>query len=402
MANMFILLIALSSCHVTNSFSIPVASSKYIVSTAESSRRSLVLDLSVSNHDNEKEDIASTSTKYNNRLLDYDNEEEDTASISTGRKYSKYNRRRALISQALVAPLTIATVTSSSSSSSPAYASSEKPPPILPLKTTAKRLRSVPLFTIVDGNGVPFHTYDKQSAGGFGYFFTTYRSAEYVLDDARKAFSKAKDDESKKKKKNDEARIGDANIIVKDLNPDAKDDGSNDGEVVPDAWGRAQIVTLPLDLVLQLSVKKTQSIATNGKGKTFNTYYQVIPSTEDLNAALRIEDGQRYKERGRVPLFYVDGLTIPSTEEGNEGPMNPVYFRIQDLKDEWTKQYPDQSIPTIRVRELGETFREMIKPASIKSDKSVKNLVFVPIPDSVEKAKASGRKYKLGEMILTK
>ena len=329
-ANMFILLIALSSCQIAiNSFSIPVAST-YVVSTATESKRSSVLDLSLSDHDNEKEDTASTSTKY--------------------------NRRRALISQALVAPLTIATVTSSSS----AYAS-EKPPPIIPLKTTAKRLRSVPLFTIVDGNGVPFHTFDKDSAGGFGYFFTTYRSAEYVLDDARKAFSKAKTDESKKKQKNDEARIGDANIIVKDLNPDAKDDESSDGEV-PDAWGQAQIVTLPLDLVLQLSVKKTQSIATNGKGKKFNTYYQVIPATEDLNAALRIEDGQRYKERGRVPLFYVNGLTIPSTEEGNEGPMNPVYFRIQDLKDEWTKQYPDQSIPTIRVREMGETFREMIKP----------------------------------------
>ena len=357
-ANKFILVaVALSLCHVTiNSFSIPVAS-KYIVSTAESSRRSLVLDLSLSDHDNEKEDIASTSTKYNRGLLDYGNEEEDTASISTRRNYSKYNHRRALISQALVVPLTITTVISSPA----AYAASEKPPPIIPLKTTAKRLRSVPLFTIVDGNGVPFHTYDKDSAGGFGYFFTTYRSAEYVLDDARKAFSKAKTDESKKKEKNDEARIGDANIIVKDLNPDAKDDESND-DIVPDAWGEAQIVTLPLDLVLQLSVKKTQSIATNGKGKKFNTYYQVIPATEDLNAALRIEDGQRYKERGRVPLFYVDGLTIPSTEEGNEGPMNPVYFSIQDLKDEWTKQYPDQSISTIRVRELGETFREMIKP----------------------------------------
>ena len=391
-ANKFILLVALSSCQIAiNSFSIPVAS-KYVVSTALSSRTSSVLSLS--DHVNEKEDITSTSSRSSVLGLsssDYDNEEEDIASTST-----KYNRRRALISQALVAPLTIATETS------PSHAASEKPPPIIPLKTTAKRLRSVPLFTIVDGNGVPFHTYDKDSAGGFGYFFTTYRSAEYVLDDARKAFSKAKDDESKKKKqKNDEARIGDANIIVKDLNPDAKDDDSSDGEV-PDAWGQAQIVTLPLDLVLQLSVKKSQSIATNGKGKKFNTYYQVIPATEDLNAALRIEDGQRYKERGRVPLFYVDDLTIPSTEEGNEGPMNPVYFRIQDLKDEWTKQYPDQSIPTIRVRELGETFREMIKPASIKSDKSVKNLVFVPIPDSVEKAKASGRKYKLGEMILTK
>jgi len=159
-ANMFILLIALSSCQIAiNSFSIPVAS-KY---TAESSKRSLVLDLSLSDHDNEKEDIASTSTKYNRRLLDYGNEEEDTASTST-----KYNRRRALLSQALLAaPLTITTV----SSSSPAYAASEKPPPIIPLKTTAKRLRSIPLFTIVDGNGVPFHTFDKDSAGGFGMLF---------------------------------------------------------------------------------------------------------------------------------------------------------------------------------------------------------------------------------------
>ena len=41
-------------------------------------------------------------------------------------------------------------------------------------------------------------------------------------------------------------------------------------------------------------------------------------------------------------------------------------------------------------------------PANMKSDKSVKNIIFIPIPDSVEKARASGRKYKLGEMILTK
>ena len=196
---------------------------------------------------------------------------------------------------------------------------------------------------------------------------------------ARKAFSKAKDEAA------------------------SKSDEEKSVDEVPSAWGQAQIVTLPLDLVMQLSVKTTQSVATNGKGKTFKTYYQVIPSTEDLNAALRIEQGQRYKERGRVPLFYVDGLTLPSSEEGNDGPMSPVYFRIQDLKDEWNKQYPDKDLPvTIKVRELNETFRAMIRPVSGKADTTVKNLVFVPIPESVEKAKASGRKYKLGEMILTK
>ena len=277
--------------------------------------------------------------------------------------------RRSILKAALAMPLTIAI--------QPANAA-EKPPPIIPLVTTAKRLRTVPLFTIVDGNGVPFHTYDKDSAGGFGYFFTTYQSALYVLDDAKNAFTKAKEEAAKTKDKG-AGSIG--------------EEGSSD---VPDAWGQAQIVTLPLDIVMQLSVKKTQSVAQNGKGNKFDTYYQVIPSTEDLNAALRIENSQRYSERGRVPLFYVDGLTM--LEEG--AAVNPVFFRVKDLIAEWQKQYPDKEVPKIKVRELNETFRAMIRPGG--KDTSVENLVFVPIPESVEKAKDSGKSYKLGEMILTK
>lgn len=280
------------------------------------------------------------------------------------------NVRRLFIQTAIAAPLTLA--------STPAFAS-EKPPPPVPLLTTAKRLRTVPLFTIVDGNGIPFHTYDKDSAGGFGYFFTTYQSALYVLDDAKAAFAKAKE-EAANKKDGAEGAIG--------------AEGSSD---VPDAWGQAQIVTLPLDYVMQLSVKKTQSVAQNGKGNKFNTYYQVIPSTEDLNSALRIENTPRYSERGRVPLFYVDGLTI-STEEGSD--MSPVFFRTKDLMAEWTRQFPDKEIPKIKVRELNETFRAMIRPGG--NDKSVEKLVFVPIAESVEKTKTCGRSYKLGEMILTK
>jgi len=273
-----------------------------------------------------------------------------------------------------------------------ASAASEKPPPIIPLIDTAKRLRAVPTFTIVDGNGVPFHTYDKDSAGGFGYFFTDYVSATYVLEDAQKAFAKAKSAEKDDGEENDDGRgsIG--------------DDGAGS---VPDAWGAARIVTLPLDVVLQLSVRKSKSVATNGKGKSFSAFYQVIPETNDLNAALKIENTQRYAERGRVPLFYADGLTLPSdspgvaagsVEEGSAA--NPVYFRQSDLKREWNKQYPDEELPTIKVRELNETFRAMIRPGG--RDDSVKNLVFVPIPESVERARGAGRSYKLGQMILTK
>ena len=142
-----------------------------------------------------------------------------------------------------------------------------------------------------------------------------------MLDDAKKAFGKAKEDSASKKE---------------DGIADGADEGAGE---VPDAWGKAQIVALPLDVVMQLSVKKTKSTAQNSKDRTFSTFYQVIPATEDLNAALNIENGPRYGERGRVPLFYVDGLTLPATAEG-DAPLNPVYFSIKDLKAEWEKQHP--------------------------------------------------------------
>mmetsp|Transcript_2954 Transcript_2954/g.4967 ORF Transcript_2954/g.4967 Transcript_2954/m.4967 type:complete len:375 (+) Transcript_2954:34-1158(+) len=297
-------------------------------------------------------------------------------------------KRRNILQTALIAaaPYLTATTVITTTTAQPAFAAaSEKPPPIIPLLTTAKRLRTVPLFAIVDGNGTPFHTYDKDSAGGFGYFFTSYISAEYVLDDAKKAYEKAKVEAAQKKEAGDTTNNGSIG-----------EDGTGE---VPDTWGQARIVTVPLDIAMQLSVKKTQSVAQNAKGKTFSTYYQVIPATEDLNAALRIDSGQRFKERGRVPLFFVDGLTLPSNEEGLDR-VTPAYFILKDLVKEWKKQHPDSDLPKIQVRELNETFRAMITPGG--RDQSVKDLVFVANSESVAKAKECPRSYKLGEMILTK
>ena len=321
---------------------------------------------------------SSSRTHHHQELRASSSSDDDNESTGTSSALSS-ERRRNILQTALITPLAISTTTVQSAS-----AASEKPPPIIPLLTTAKRLRSVPLFAIVDGNGTPFHTYDKDSAGGFGYFFTTYTSAEYVLDDAKKAYEKAKVEAAEAaKKKESDGSIG--------------SDGTTE---VPDTWGQAQIVTVPLDIAMQLSVKKTSSIAQNAKDKKFSTYYQVIPSTEDLNAALRIENGPRYSERGRVPLFFVNGLTLPSNEDGLDE-VTPVYFRIKDLKTEWSKQHPDNNeLPKIQVRELNETFRAMITPGG--KDASVKKLVFVPNPESVEKSKGCARSYKLGEMILTK
>ena len=307
----------------------------------------------------------------------------DDESSSSPLQHSE--KRRNFLQTALIAPyLTAAAAITTTAQPASAAASAEKPPPIIPLLTTAKRLRTVPLFAIVDGNGTPFHTYYKDSAGGFGYFFTSYISAEYVLDDAKKAYEKAKLEAAQKK---EAGETGTGSI---------GEDGTGE---VPDTWGQARIVTVPLDVAMQLSVKKTQSVAQNAKSKTFNTYYQVIPATEDLNAALRIDSGQRFKERGRVPLFFVDGLTFPSNEEGLEQ-VTPVFFILKDLVREWKKQHPDEDLPKIQVRELNETFRAMITPAG--RDKSVKDLVFVANSESVAKAKECPRSYKLGQMILTK
>ena len=109
-----------------------------------------------------------------------------------------------------------------------------------------------------------------------------------------------------------------------------------------------------------------------------------------------------------MPLFYIDGLTLPAPaaaaaggEEGMDDVVTPVYFRIKDLTAEYMKQHPNTTnIPKIRVRELNETFRAMITPGG--KDTSLKNLVFVANPDSVAKARGCTRNYKLGQMILTK
>lgn len=320
---------------------------------------------------------------------------DDTTGDSSSSSSSSRRRRKILRTALLAAPF--ATLTTTAAAPPPALAASEKPPPIIPLTTTARRLRAVPTFAIVDGDGVPFHTYDKESAGGFGYFFASYTSATYVLDDARKAYAKAKSAEEAAGLKFEEGTTGGDSG-----GGGGGGGGSTSGEEgagsVPDAWGQARIVTVPLDAAMQLSVKKSTSVATNGKGKSFSTYYQVIPETNDLNAALKIENGPRYSERGRVPLFYADGLTLPPSGEG-EAATNPVYFRVQDLRDEWERQRPGEELK-VRVRELNETFRAMIRPGG--KDESVRNLVFVPIPDSVERAKSTARSYKLGTMILTK
>ena len=103
-----------------------------------------------------------------------------------------------------------------------------------------------------------------------------------------------------------------------------------------------------------------------------------------------MDNDSRYSERGSAPLFYIDDITLSSTnkEDGTITQYNPVYFRVQDLLSEYANRNPDAAaspvdeiMAKVRVRELNETFRGMIRPGG--KDESVKNLLFVPIPESV-------------------
>jgi hypothetical protein len=118
---------------------------------------------------------------------------------------------------------------------------------------------------------------------------------------------------------------------------------------------------------------------------------------------LRLENSMRYRQRGRVPLFYVDGFQLPNG-------LTPAYFSTKDLRIAWNQQQQQQAQQPllnsqIQVRELSETFRAMIKPGG--TEESVRNLVFVPSSDSVQVAaqlrKAQvGEVYKIGKIVLTK
>lgn len=128
-------------------------------------------------------------------------------------------------------------------------------PSIVPPIEVLQRLRRVPTFTLVDGTGVPFTTYDTGTATANGYFFLEYENAQAVLEDAKAAFEKAQGNN----------------------NNNNKDD---DAAVYDNNWGNSRIVTVPLDFAMRLTVSQTSNVAQNGK--SFRTNYQVLPSAVRL------------------------------------------------------------------------------------------------------------------------
>lgn len=195
------------------------------------------------------------------------------------------------------------------------------------------RLRSIPTFCIVNPDGIPFMIFDGQ-ASATGYFFLTFDVAAKALNDARQ----------------------------KDKNAGATQ-----------IWSNAKIIVVPLAVALQLALRKTQREAINN-GIRFNTFNDIVASSEGMEAAKDAETGNKDKwaQKGRVPLFYFNGLTLA---DGTA----PRYFNQVDLLVEWKRQHPNDFPPPVQILELVDLYRNALG----KNDLSkVSNLTIVPVKET--------------------
>ena len=155
-------------------------------------------------------------------------------------------------------------------------------------------------------------------------------------------------------------------------------------EIGTNPWKTARITSVPLDLAVSLS----------SKGKLAGAYFRLAPSESDIEDALSL-DGSDDLPEGKVPLFYIEDMTIQVADETK----SPLYFQKDQLIAEWKKQQSKTEMPDIKVTELFATLTEMLRPGG--TDEDLKALVFMPPNDSKGKAKQvlAGEKepFRLGE-----
>lgn len=228
-------------------------------------------------------------------------------------------------------------------------------------RAVLSRLAGIPTFCIVDGaTGVPYMIFDGQ-ASATGYFFLSFRVASEALNDAREK--------------------------------DAK------GRAI---WEAAQIVVVPLPVALQLALTRRQRVAVNGggaaEGVQFKTFADIVPSEEGVEDAKSRantfgQNSEKWSQKGRVPLFYVEGLALPPSSKESAG-MEPRYFNAADLEREWRAQHPGSdgsTIPPVQVVEFVDLFRTAVA----KNDWStLANVAIMPVQESNQVAVELMKKQK--------
>ena len=245
-------------------------------------------------------------------------------------------------------------------------------------------LKAIPTFAIVDARGVPYFVVGED-AKLTSYFFVSYGETKRILDlaisSSDNAIKEGRKELLAEKKKN-----GDKGGLTK----------IEEEELGTNPWKSARITSVPLDVAVSLA----------SKGKLAGAYFRLAPSELDIEEALAV-DGSEDLPEGKVPLFYVEDMAIPSSSsgEGGNAVVSPLYFQKDQLISEWKRQNGSSdkgSLPDVKVTELFATLTEMVRPGG--KDEELKSLVFVPPADSKVKAekckKGEKEPYRLGERLI--
>lgn len=254
----------------------------------------------------------------------------------------------------------------------------------------ASFLHTIPTFAIVDPKGVPYMVVGEDAKLS-AYFFTSYDEAQRILKIAAQSSDKAIKELIAEETAKRQKELGTTKPLAKDEIEQLVGDVSN-------PWKNARISSLPLDFSISLA----------NRGKVSGSYFRIAPSEDDIEDSLEIEKLSDLSE-GKVPLFYIDGFEIATTNKNNDGDDTqiPLYFQKKQLLDEYKKRSgKDKELPNVQVTELFSILGQMVTQTNDDVDEDLKKLALVPPRGSVENAKLCDKKsgkespYKIGERII--
>lgn len=270
----------------------------------------------------------------------------------TVKDHAAVTHRRGFLSRSLIG-LSFGTLSGLSSAVAPSRAASDisdndrSPSSPMSRDRIASLLHSVPTFTIVDPNGVPYMVVGED-AKVTGYFFTEYAEANRILSLARTSADRAIRQEQSERR--------------------AQPRSDNDPALI-NPWKEARISTVPLDSAVTL-------VARAGSG---NNYFQVAASEKDIQDALDAANKTDLAE-GKVPLFYYENFTLADGDMATI--TSPVYFRKSELESAYRATHPKEPLPRLQVTELFSLLAEL----ATSKDPELQTLVLVPPKESAQKA----------------
>lgn len=234
---------------------------------------------------------------------------------------------------------------------------------LMSAKQVAEKLHSIPTFTIVDKEGVPYMVVGED-AKVTAYFFIEYQEAARILKSASAAAEQAIKEEEKENRNNKDPTAAIAT------------------EPLTNPWKEARISTVPLDAAVTLATKSTG-------GPAGGNYFRIAASEQSIEDALSVT-GKKDLPEGKIPLFYykdVDGYD-PGDGSGVKYNQSPVYFDKSQLQKDYKKQSPGKPLPDIAVTELFAILKEMVKPGGGGGlNTEMQTLQFVAPADSARKEK---------------